>query len=286
MTARDPLPELKDPPGSFLFSDDVIERLTDQERKYGIYTADRLPEDKRKAIIKLLGENRQVRDIATFLRVAPETITAVANHPIYSEQITHAITAPILARTLRRCAAAQLERLDRCPDLLPASSIPFATSVFIDKAELLDGKATARIEHTTRVDIFQDYDRFLAELETEYEQKTAPGIHSCAEKLPAIEAELVERPAIADRPDPAAAEVPGCNSKLQVSEVIHPANELDATTKCYELEPKTGEYPVQRELEAAGGGFHPARPPDAATDSLPQNFWPNGSFTSEVESDD
>jgi len=269
-----PAPAPRDPPGSFLFSDEVIEELTDQERKHGIYTAERLPADKREAVIKLLSENRQVRDIAKLIRVAPESITAVANHPIYGPQIKS--NAPLLAGKLRRVAFAQLERIERCPDLLPAASIPFATTAWIDKAELLDGRATARIEHTERIDIFGDYDAWLAELEKEYEQKiaaAAPAIGLAGEKLSAIDAELVNPGPELQLPGGPPAELEG-NSELRDSSSFPQADPGELPTYAPSSSPDPGPQPVDqlRDSETPGGGSMAATRPAAPTDNPSQNF--------------
>jgi hypothetical protein len=73
-----PLPQPEDPPGSFLFSDEEIEAITDEERRHGRYTLARLPAQKHQSNLVLLKERRSFREIARLVSVAPETVQAVA----------------------------------------------------------------------------------------------------------------------------------------------------------------------------------------------------------------
>jgi hypothetical protein len=69
---------LKIRPVLFLFSDEEIEAITDEERRHGRYTLARLPAQKHQSILVLLKERRSFREIARLVSVAPETVQAVA----------------------------------------------------------------------------------------------------------------------------------------------------------------------------------------------------------------
>ena len=155
------LPEPVEPPGRFLFDDLTISNLTDQERKHGIYTAERCPPKKREDIKQLLAELKPIREIARLCEVHQSTVTAVADK--FGQEITD-IRAR-LARKLRRVVWSQADRLEQFPDSLPASSIPLAIKLLGEHAELLDGKATSRTEIVERIDVFSDFQAFLASLE-------------------------------------------------------------------------------------------------------------------------
>jgi hypothetical protein len=274
MPARQlPSPQLPDPPGSFLFSDEIIKELTDEERRTGIYTAERLPIAKRNAIIQLLGEQRGIQDIARIVQVHNSTVTAVADR--FCDEIADIRTK--LARKLRRVVWGQAERLDRYPDMLPASSIPLAIKMLTETAELLEGRATTRTEHVERVDIFADWPAFLESLEME--TKNGPhGIGDAGRKNALIAGPVIDVPAeaIAD---------PGIDCKASVSAPIPQVNRSDvpgyvpaSAAAAADAIEGAGSKP-----EEAGGGSTPAAGGGAATDNYTQNFWPNGSFTGDVE---
>jgi hypothetical protein len=260
-----PAPEPQDPPGAFLFPDEIIQELTDEETKHGIYTAERLPINKRESVIQLLGEKRPVREIARLLQVHVSTITAVADR--FGSEVSD--IRERLARKLRRCAWSQLERIERSPDMLPAASIPLAVKLWIDTGELLDGKATARVEHVERVDIFADFPAFCDQLAAEMETKNrAPEIRFAAGKLPAIEADLVEMPG-------SPAESPASDQHSSVSGASaqeKPADPTPFTT----LLPQDPPPP-----EGGGGGSNLPGAAQSTRDYPSQNFWPNGSFEQE-----
>lgn len=272
-----PAPALLEPPGSFLFSDEIIQELTDQERKFGIYTAERCPPEKRQAIIELTVQNRSARWIASTIGVHQSTVTAVRDSPEGRSKL--ADIRSVMARKFQRVALDQAERLEQFPDLLPASSIPLAIKMLVETAELLDGKATSRVEHVERVDIFADFQAFCATLEMDAKNERL-GIGDGGEKSALIAGGAADPGAIIDVPADLV-EAPGCNSKLQGFEPIHEATAADATSLCYESKADLP-APVQA-TTPPGGGSTFVRPGEPATDNHTQNFWPNGSFEDPIE---
>lgn len=270
-----PLPEPVEPPGSFLFSDEIIKEITDEEKKHGIYTAERCPPEIKDAIIKLTTARWSARHIASTLHIHQLTVVAVRKECCKELDDVRGM----LARQFRRVTGDQLDRLEQFPDMLPASSIPLAAKMFIETAELLEGKATSRVEHVERVDIFADYPAFLASLEMDAKNE-ALGIGDAGKKSALIAGELGAGAAVLDVTAESIDE-PECNSKLQVSGPIHEANGADATSLCYE---SGSQFAADQDAtRAPGGGSDFARPGEPATDNYSQNFWPNGSFEEEIE---
>ena len=158
-----PLPAPDDPPGSFLFSDDELEAITDEERRHGRYTLARLPERKRESILALLKERRPYRDIARLVSVAFETVQTVAQAHA-TELDKHYREFP---RQLRRINHYLADRLERHIDSFPVQSIPLGIKLIHDTAALMEGQATARIEHTTAPTLsnLAEYERYIGEIE-------------------------------------------------------------------------------------------------------------------------
>lgn len=65
---------------------------------------------------------------------------------------------------LRSAGDKLVELIDDEPSSVPANMRALAASQLYDKAELLDGRATQRIEHTERVDIFADWENVVGAL--------------------------------------------------------------------------------------------------------------------------
>lgn len=199
-----PLPEPDDPPGSFLFSDSEIDEITDAERKRGRYTLANLPPQKRQAILVLLKERRPFREVGRLVGVAWETVQAVAN--AYAAELDRAWND--FPKALRRVNWYLVDRLQANVGSFPIQSIPLAVKLLSDTSELLEGRATARIDHTTeprRVSNLEEYEQIIGALEKKCpgrvidpEEKDGPGIHLGAGKAPAITAGAAD-------PDPAPA---------------------------------------------------------------------------------
>lgn len=143
-----------------LFSPE-IEQLVVAEESKGVYTGDRLrTKDPAKyaAIVELSGQAYGQLRIAKLLGVHHRTVAAVQD--LEPEQID--IARSKLVSGLRRAAWLQLERLLEHPETVPMNVSGLILSQLLDKAELLDGRATTRVEHTERIDIYEDWDSFVA----------------------------------------------------------------------------------------------------------------------------
>lgn len=287
-------PPLPEPAGSFLFSDDVIRELTDQEQRHGIYTGERCPPDLKRAIVKLVGDGWSQREIARTLKTAPETIRNVATEckaevRDYQDQ---------LPRRLQRCIFSGLDRLERNMDSVPLQSIGITLKALHDMETLASGRATARVEHVHRVDLFSDWSEFVSGLEGDQApgelsaQKNGAEIHSGAGKLPVMDAELVESPA-ADAPGPetaAPADAPGPKtaeseaqslgspafspvepSHLTTYPPVSPAADQAHSHNMDARETRTGPRPTP-----PGGGFEAGGGAHAAKDNGSQKFLANG----------
>lgn len=163
-----------------------MDRITADEAK-GIYTAERCPPEKRDAIIQLLGSGSSKRRIQDLLQVHRLTIVAIEDRFMGEVDAVRQRTS----RRLRRCVSDQLDRIEDNPGVIPPSAIPMMVGVFTDKAELLDGRATVRVENVERVDIYGDWDSFVEkQLQPEDVKEIGPGMRLGGEKNPPIEAEL------------------------------------------------------------------------------------------------
>lgn len=143
----------------FLFSEQTIAELTNAE-KQGRYTLERLCKLRPEAIdeiIRLRGEFVGKLRIAEIVRVAHETVTAVDS--AYAEDISIARSNRVTR--LRSAADKLVEMVDQNPGLVPWNVKCLAASQLYDKAELLDGRATVRVEDIKRVDIYSDWPAFV-----------------------------------------------------------------------------------------------------------------------------
>jgi hypothetical protein len=148
------------PAQPFLFSEQTIEGLTKAE-KQGRYTLERLREFRPEAIdeiIHLRGEFVGKLRIAEIVHVAHETVTAV--DAAYPEAISIARESRV-AR-LRSAGDKLVEQIDQNPGLVPWHAKAVAASQLYDRAELLNGGVTERVEHVGRVDIYSDWPAFVA----------------------------------------------------------------------------------------------------------------------------
>lgn len=167
MPARnEPLAKPDDPPGSFLFPDDQIAEITDQEQRSGKYTLARLPEQKRAAILLLLMDRRPAREIARIVSVHHETVSLVAD--AHAAELDAAWSN--FSKKLRRLNWHLADRLEQNIASFPLQSIPLAIKLFSDTAELLEGRATARIEsaQAPRISNIEQFENFLASLPEKY----------------------------------------------------------------------------------------------------------------------
>ena len=158
-----PLPQTDDPPHSFLFSNEEIAEITDEERRHGRYTLARLPAQKRQSIVVLLKERRPLRDIARLVSVAFETVQAVAQ--AHAGELDKHYSD--FGKQLRRINHYMADRLERNVESFPIQSIPLAIKLIGEYGELIEGRATARIEHREgpRVSNLEQYEQIIGNLE-------------------------------------------------------------------------------------------------------------------------
>lgn len=131
-----PLPSTADLPASFFEGREAV----------GEFTGERLfrqrPEVYR-AIVTCLAEGIGVRATARALKVSTNTVAAVRAR----EGATVETQKKETVSQLRQFARLGAERLLDEVDKIPLQSLPIAIGIAVEKAELLDGGATARVEH-------------------------------------------------------------------------------------------------------------------------------------------
>jgi hypothetical protein len=254
--AQLPAPMALDPPQSFLFSDEEIAKVTDEEQRYGRYTLDRLPAAKRQSILVLLKERRALREIARLLSVAFETVQAVA--------VAHAKELDEhwkeLPRHLRRATWYMVDRLERNIESIPAPALPAAIKQISECWLLLDGQATSRVEHVIgapRVNSLEEYEQQIAPIE----KKIAGKVIEPAEKIGLLAG---KKTAPALELEPAAAD-PGAavtDSESDVPGPIAQASAESATLYCNTSGPNQartgppgGGSPAR--AQAGGSALHP-----------------------------
>jgi len=255
-----PLPEPDDPGAAFLFPEEVISQLTDEERKHGKYTLARLPEQKRKSIVQLLIERRPHRDIERMLSVHNETIRAVAD--------AHAVEIDAawnhFGKKLRRINWHLADRLEKEVTSFPIQSIPLALKLIGEHAELIEGRATERIEEVHRVDIYEHWKKYLAGQENGLD----------GEKFPVIDGELVtDQTPAPNETNPGETLAPG----KQSDESRQPTQGNGQPPYCLSYESAREPEPKDSEPRPPGGGSAGADgPPPIVTDNLSRKFSPNG----------
>jgi hypothetical protein len=159
--SQPPLPEPPELPGSSLFPAEVMEALTDEERKFGLYTGERCPKQKREAIIQLVAEGRAIDSIRRLLGVHRETVLNVANQ--FAAEI--ADYERRMAAKLRRCKWALADRIEREVDQIPRQALGLTFKIVSDQEATDSGRAIARVDHVHRIDLFTDFPDFVRELE-------------------------------------------------------------------------------------------------------------------------
>lgn len=147
---------------ALLFSPDIEGRVQAEE-KSGVYTAERFRSQRPeayKAVIQLLGADVGLQRIGKLLGIHHLTAAAVRDREpeaidtVRSKMVTKLRTAVLL----------QVERLIEHPESVPMNVTGLIIAQLIDKAELLDGRATQRVERTERVDIHANWNETLEKL--------------------------------------------------------------------------------------------------------------------------
>lgn len=144
-----------------LFLVDSQEEGTENMEKRGEFTAERLMESRPtiyRALVEGLGQGLGVRQLCRAYRVSHHTVAAVMARESQAVATLKERTVSVL-RTFGRLAADRL--LDEV-DQIPIQSLPIALGIAVEKAELLAGGATSRIEHTESGPTHDDYLRMIS----------------------------------------------------------------------------------------------------------------------------
>lgn len=272
-----------DAPGVFLFSDEIIRAITDEEKRDLKYTAARCPDALKQSIVQLLKEDRPLAWIADLLHCHHETVAAILDDPECALDIDAGRRA-LIAPKCRRVILKELQRLDNCPGILPASSIPLAVKMLYDVQALEDGKPTSISENRqTKGNIFEQFADFVEGLKKEMDaENQAPEIGLPAGKVSVIEGEFADDPALPD--GEAGPETPArtdCESEHS-GQFTH-GNENDVPTFDTDFESDSAaillgiQTPGQSQTDTRGGDAQAEGRGRASTDNGAQNFRPNGS---------
>ena len=146
-------------PSLFLVSTE--EDANQEMERRGEFTAERLMESRPtiyRAIVDGLGQGLGVRQLCRAYRVSHHTVSAVMARESQAVATLKERTVATL-RTFGRLAADRL--LDEV-DQIPIQSLPIALGIAVEKAELLAGGATSRIEHTESGPTHEDYIRMIS----------------------------------------------------------------------------------------------------------------------------
>jgi hypothetical protein len=146
-------------PSLFLISTE--EQGNEEMERRGEFTAERLMESRPtiyRAIVDGLGQGLGVRQLCRAYRVSHHTVAAVMARESSAVATLKERTVSVL-RTFGRLAADRL--LDEV-DQIPIQSLPIALGIAVEKAELLAGGATSRIEHTESGPTHDDYLRMIS----------------------------------------------------------------------------------------------------------------------------
>ena len=152
----------------FLFSQSTIDALTEAERR-GEYTLERVRLVRPELIdeaIRLRGQFIGQLRIAKILGIHHRTVAAIDQ--AYPERIEQEKRKRVAK--LRSAADKLIELVDDSPETVPANVRCLAASQLYDKAQLLDGGATANlaIDITPRVDwnaSFKKFENIIKEIE-------------------------------------------------------------------------------------------------------------------------
>jgi hypothetical protein len=144
-----------------LFLVNTEEEGNQEMERRGEFTAERLMESRPtiyRALVDGLGQGLGVRQLCRAYRVSHHTVAAVMARESQAVATLKERTVSVL-RTFGRLAADRL--LDEV-DQIPIQSLPIALGIAVEKAELLAGGATSRIEHTESGPTHDDYIRMIS----------------------------------------------------------------------------------------------------------------------------
>jgi hypothetical protein len=147
---------------ALLFSPDIEGRMQKEESQ-GLYTAERFRErrpDAYQAVVQLLGADVGLQRIGKLLGI--HHLTAAAVRDLEPEAID-TVRSKMVTK-LRTAVLLQVERLIEHPESVPMNVTGLIIAQLIDKAELLDGRATHRTERVERVDIYATWKETVEKL--------------------------------------------------------------------------------------------------------------------------
>jgi hypothetical protein len=160
-------------PSLFLVSTEE-EGNKEMERR-GEFTAERLMESRPtiyRALVDGLGQGLGVRQLCRAYRVSHHTVAAV----MARESSTVATLKERTVATLRTFGRLAADRLLDEVDQIPIQSLPIALGIAVEKAELLAGGATSRIEHLEAGPTHEDYLQLISGKVIEAELVPATGL--------------------------------------------------------------------------------------------------------------
>jgi hypothetical protein len=197
-----------------LFLVNTEEEGNQEMERRGEFTAERLMESRPtiyRAIVDGLGQGLGVRQLCRAYRVSHHTVAAVMARESAAVATLKERTVSVL-RTFGRLAADRL--LDEV-DQIPIQSLPIALGIAVEKAELLAGGATSRIEHTESGPTHEDYIRMISGKVIEAEIIPAIGFQGgeVAQKS-ADPGAAVQAGGAAVQAEPAAVAAPGAGMAL------------------------------------------------------------------------
>jgi hypothetical protein len=279
-----PAPEPRPPdppelPGSNLFPDDVMEALTDEERKFALYTGERCPKPKRDAIIQLVAEGRAIDYIRRLVNVHRQTVLNVANQ--FAAEI--ADYERRIAAKLRRCKWSLADRIEREVDAIPRQALGLTLKIVSDIEAMDSGRAIARVDHVHRIDLFSDFPDFVRELEARpvMDEKNGAPIHLAGEKNFLLNAPAADPVETAGDPsetagDPGEMPPTGPSSDWKSEVLPLPTQESEPNLPTFTPDSVPKSDAREEEPDRRGGDAAAPQPPDPAKGNGSQNFSANG----------
>src|SRR5262245_46581986 len=138
-----PLHQADSPAAPFLFSEQAIAEITNEEKRSRRYTAARCPPYLRHSIVVLLKEGRSHREIARLLSTARETVKAIHDMPEVAREVDEALRlGSLTGPKSRRAMHALLDRVIENPHTIPGASLSLAIKNLHEVSQLEDGKPT------------------------------------------------------------------------------------------------------------------------------------------------
>jgi hypothetical protein len=284
-----PAPEPRPPdppelPGTNLFAEEVMQALTDQERKFALYTGARCPPDKREKIIELMGEGQPIDRIRRLVNVHRQTVLNVANQ--FAAEI--ADYERRMTAKLRRCKWGLADRIEREVDAIPRQALGLTLKIVSDIEAMDSGRAIARVDHVHRIDLFSDFPTFVQELEARPvidEKNGAPagrihlsgGNNLLMNGAPADPAADQDRAPTTGDPGPASdwkSEV--STLPTQESQPTPPTFTPDKSPKSTAIDAADAHARAAADADRRGGDAAPRQPPDPKNDNGSLKFSANG----------